>query len=107
MVAVLGLYAVIRNLSADLVLLGGCALLGVVWTLEGLVLLGRDLGGGVDPDPVTLYGYLLTGVMLAVAGVWVGLWERSRFGSAAVLIVAVTMAVLQMRLPQIWAGGFA
>lgn len=103
----LALYYVVRDLAADLVLLGACALLLVVWLIEAVTLGARDGLGGTVADPVTLYGYLLTGVALPVAGVWLGFGERSRWGSAAILVVAVTMAVLQLRLPQIWPGGFA
>lgn len=104
--AALGLYSAIRDLSADLILLGLMALLGVAWIIESAVLALADAGGGQVPDPVTLYGYLFTGIALAVGAIWLGLLERTRWGSAAVAIVAVTMVVLQMRLPQIWPGGF-
>lgn len=106
LVALLALYAVVRDLSADLVLLGGCALLLLVWLAQSAVLGARDALGADVPDPITLYGYLLTGAVLPVGGIWLGFGERSRWGSAAILLVAVTMIVLQMRLPQIWPGGF-
>lgn len=105
--ALLALYYVVRDLAADLVLLGACALVLVVWAVEAVVLGARDLSGGLVDDPVTLYGYVLTGIALPLAGIWLGAVERTRWGSAAILVVAVTTMVLQMRLPQIWAGGFA
>lgn len=105
--ALLGVYAVAKDLSADLVLLGGCALVGVLWACEFAGIVLRDLAGGTPPSAVTLYGYLLTGLLLAAAGIWFGLAERSRFGSAVVLIAVVTIAVLQMRIPQIWSGALA
>ncbi len=104
--ALLGVYSVVKDLAADLVLLGGCALLLIVWALQSAVLALRDATGGVVDDPITLYGYLLTGIALTAGGIWLGFGERSRWGSAAILIVAVTMAVLELRLPQIWPGGF-
>ncbi|MFC0674259.1 hypothetical protein [Brachybacterium hainanense] len=105
--ALLALLYVIRDLAADLVLLGACALLLLVWLGEAAALGVRDLAGGQVPDPVLLYGYLLTAVLLPVAGLWVGVWERSRYGSAAILVVALTSIVLQVRVEQLWPGGFA
>lgn len=104
--ALLGLYAVLKDLAADLVLLGGCLLILVAWGIEALVLVlaARDVA---VPDPITLWGYVATGIALPIAGIWLGLGERSRWGSAAILIIAVTMIVLQMRLPQLWPGAFA
>lgn len=62
--ALLALYYAARDLAADLVLLGACALSLLVWFTEGAALALRDLGGGAVGDPVTLYGYLLTGLVL-------------------------------------------
>lgn len=105
--AILSLYYAVKDLAADLVLLGACAILGAAWAVESAALLLQDLAGATVPDPITLYGYALTGLALPLAGVWLGFIERSRWGSVVILVVAVTTAVLQMRLPQIWPGGFA
>lgn len=105
--AALAAYYTVRDLAADLVLLGAVALVLLVWAGLGLALLLRDMGGGEVTDPVTLYGYLLTGLVLPVGGVWLGIWERTRWGSLAIGVVALTLAVLVMRLEEIWPGGFA
>ena len=105
--ALLGLYYALRDLNADLVLLGACVLLTGAWAVLGLALGLRDLGCGTPPDRITLYGYLLTALVLAIGGGWIGLVERSRWGSLVIAIAAVVSAVLLMRLHQIWPGGFA
>ena len=75
LVALLGLYYTARDLSADLVLLGATALLALVWLVLGIALGLRDLGGGHPaPERVTLYGYLLTALLMAVGGGWVGIF---------------------------------
>lgn len=79
--ALLGLYYALRELNADLILLGACALLTVGWVVLGIALGLRDLGGGSPEDPITLYGYLLTAVVLVVGGGWLGVFERSRWGA--------------------------
>lgn len=105
--AVLAIYYTARDLNADLVLLGACVLVILVWAVEFAALGLRDLGGGTVPDPITLYGYLLTGLALPVGGGWLGLFERTRWGSLAIGLAVLTLMVLQMRLGQIWPGGFA
>ena len=108
LVALLGLYYTVRDLSADLVLLGATALLALVWLVLGIALGLRDLGGGHPaPERITLYGYLLTALLMAVGGGWVGIFERSRWGSLVITVCAVVSAVLLMRTHQIWPGGFA
>ncbi len=103
----LALYYTLRDLSADLILLAGALLSALVWVLLGVVLTLRDLGGGAPPERVTLYGYLLTAVVMTVGGGWMGLFERSRWGSLVVAVGALVPIVLLMRLHQIWPGGFA
>jgi len=105
--ALLGLYYALRDLNADLVLLGACALLAGGWLVLGIALGMKDLAAGPPPDRVTLYGYLLTALLLAVGGGWIGIFERSRWGSLVIGVAALVSAVLLMRLHQIWPGGFA
>lgn len=105
--AALAGYYTARDLRSDLVLLGAAALCALIWILEGAVLLMRDVAGGAVADPVTLYGYVLTAIALPIGGAWVSLMERSRWGSLAIGIAAATLIVLQLRVEQIWPGGFA
>lgn len=105
--ALLGIYYTARDLSADLVLLGACALLAAAWAVLGVALGLKDLAGGNPPERVTLYGYLVTALLMAVGGGWVGLFERSRWGSLVIAICAGVSVVLLMRLEQIWPGGLA
>lgn len=104
--ALLGLYYTVKEYSADLVLLGAALLTALVWGGECIGLIVRSLGGPGPSDPITLWGYALTGLLLPVGGAWLGLFERSKWGSLAVCITAATLIVLQMRLAQIWPGGF-
>lgn len=105
--AALAFYYSARDLSADLVLLGACAAVLLIWLVQLAALGLRDLGGAPVTDPVLLYGYLLTGLALPVGGGWIGVWERTRWGSLAIGAVAVTLMILELRVQQIWPGGFA
>lgn len=61
-------------------------------------------GRGTD-DAVTFWGYLITSlVLLPVAAAW-AFAERTRWSSAVLLVATVTVAFLQLRLVQVWAGG--
>lgn len=102
----LGLYYTVKEYKADLVLLGAALLTTIVWGVETLALVVRAVGGPGPEDPITLWGYALTGLVLPLAGAWLGVFERSKWGSLAICITAVTLIVLQMRLIQIWPGGF-
>ncbi|MGY5764590.1 hypothetical protein ACXET9_05235 [Brachybacterium sp. DNPG3] len=105
--AVLAIYYTAKDLSADLVLLGAAAAVFLVWLVQAVALGVRDLAGGVVDDPITLYGYLLTAVALPLAAGWISVWERSRWGSLTIAVASLTSLVLEMRVHQIWAGGFA
>jgi hypothetical protein len=84
--------------------------MGVVWVLvaaQGVVATVR-LAGGAGPattsDTVTFVGYLLTTVLLPVAGVVLARMEPTRWGSALVGAAAVIVPVLVVRMLQVWNG---
>jgi hypothetical protein len=106
--AALALYYALRDLSADLVLLGACALTALGWIVLGAALGLRDVGStGPPPERITLYGYVLTGLVMVIGGGWVGTFERTRWGSVVIAVVCATTLILLMRIHQIWPGGFA
>ncbi|MBK0330079.1 MULTISPECIES: hypothetical protein [Brachybacterium] len=103
--AALALLYVAKSLAADFLLLAGPAAIMLVWLIEGLVWAYQDMTVGPAPDRITLYGYLLTGLVMPLGAAWLGATERTRWGSAGIALAAITQLVLQMRLPQIWPGG--
>ncbi|MBB5831392.1 hypothetical protein [Brachybacterium aquaticum] len=106
--AALAIYYAAKDFAADLVLLGGSALTVIGWLVLGIALAVRDaMGESPAPDRITLYGYVLTGLMLSVGGAWLGMFERTRWGSVVIAVVSAVSIVLLMRLHQIWPGGFA
>lgn len=59
-----------------------------------------------DPlDRVTFVGYLLTTVLVLVAGVFWGIADRSRWGNGVFALACATEAVLVVRLLSIWSVG--
>jgi hypothetical protein len=69
--------------------------------LIGLVV--AKLADGARPSSLpTLIGYLVaTPLVPLIGGLW-GAMERSRWGSAVVVVAALASAVLVVRLHQIW-----
>jgi len=60
--------------------------------------------GAGPADVATFWGYLVTTlVVLPVAAVW-AFAERTRWSSVVLLVAALTVAFLQYRLVQVWAG---
>lgn len=75
-------------------------------------LLGQLVGGVValvrtdrDVDGATFVGYLVAVVLVLPFAVSWAASERSRWGTGVLLIGCLTVAVLVLRLQQIWAGG--
>lgn len=60
--------------------------------------------GDGPADAATFWGYLVTTlVILPVAAVW-AFAERTRWSSVVLVVAALTVAFLQYRLVQVWAG---
>ena len=71
----------------------------VLLVIAGLQVGGVDLGGG---RAVTLFGYLLAGlVLLPIGFVW-SLAERSRGATAVLAVVGLTQAFVVVRALQVW-----
>ncbi|MBI0299238.1 hypothetical protein JBE04_33445 [Streptomyces sp. PRKS01-29] len=78
------------------------ALLAIVQLVIGVV----RLAGGADPHQgVAIFVAYLIGSALAVPiAAFMSLTERTRWGSATVSAAAVVLAVLEVRLYDIWGG---
>lgn len=67
--------------------------------IGGFVALGRT---DRDVDGVLFVSYLLTIVVIPVAATLWGIAEKSRWGSGVVVVAMLTVAVLAVRVEQIW-----
>jgi len=100
-------YLIVRDRPVDDPLFYGAAVLEVallVQLVAGCVALAttdRDVAG------VTFVGYLLTAVVTPPVGVLWGISEKSRWGTGVVVVAMVTVAALQLRIVQLWAGAGA
>ncbi|MBW1599683.1 hypothetical protein [Streptomyces sp. JJ38] len=84
----------------------GMALVTVL-ALAQLVVGVVELAGGGEPDEgsVVFVSYLLGCACAIPAVAFLSLSERTRWGSATVAAGAVVLAVLEVRLYDIWGGG--
>ncbi|WP_067802775.1 hypothetical protein [Actinomadura formosensis] len=104
LVAAYALVAALRNRAMDaghLAALGALEVLLIAQAVVGFV----KLSGGEGPDgPATFVGYLLGSLLIPVAGAGWGLLERSRWGSAVLVVAGVAVAVMIVRMNQLWSG---
>ncbi|WP_188195853.1 hypothetical protein [Nonomuraea sp. SYSU D8015] len=104
LLALASLIVAIRNRPMGMVLLVGFALLEVAVLVQlGFVIVAVAGGQGPD-DKATLWGYLAGEVVIPPAGVFLALAERSRWGSAILVVAGFAIAVMTGRLLQIWQG---
>jgi hypothetical protein len=70
-----------------------------------MVVAGVLIAGGHAPaDPFTFWGYLVTALfMLPLAGFW-AFADRTRWSSVVLIVAAFTLAVMQVRVMQLWSA---
>ena len=86
------------------VVLGVLLLVLVAQLVAGLVALATT---DRDVDGVTFVAYLLTVVLAPPFGAALALVERSRWGTASLLVALATVAAMEVRLDALWAAAGA
>ncbi|NUR90222.1 MAG: hypothetical protein HOY71_39615 [Nonomuraea sp.] len=105
LLALAALITAVRNRAMGTVLLVGFAVLEVLVLVQaGFVIAAMARGEGPDAKPL-LYGYMLGEAVIPPAGVFLALAERSRWGSAILVVAGFAVAVMTGRLLQIWQTG--
>lgn len=104
LLALVSLIVAIRNRPMGTVLLAGFAVLEVALLVQAGITVASAVGGEGPEGKVTLYGYLGGLVVIPPAGVFLALAERSRWGSAILVVAGFAVAVMTGRLLQIWQG---
>ena len=97
-------YVVIDRVTGP-VLVAGFALVEVGLLAQAVLGWFARVGTGRDVSGPVFVGYLIGTLLFVPAGVWWALGERSRAGTAALIVVGLVVPVLELRLGQIWAGG--
>lgn len=82
---------------------GGAVIEGLL-IVQGVVQAVIGANGDGPADPLLFWGYFATAlVILPFAAAW-AFAERTRWSSVVLLVAALTVAFLEWRLWQIWAG---
>ncbi|GAA2404998.1 hypothetical protein [Nonomuraea africana] len=104
LLALVSLIVAIRNRAMGMVLLVGFAVLEVALLAQAGLAIASVAGGEGPQEKATLFGYLAGTVLIPPAGVFLALAERSRWGSAILVVAGFAVAVMTGRLLQIWQG---
>ena len=83
-------------------LLGGLAAVELAALVQVLVAAAVVIRGDRPEEPAVFAGYALASLLVPPAGVVWALSERSRWGTAAAGVSALLLAVLTVRLRQVW-----
>jgi hypothetical protein len=102
--ALWALVRVLRNKGIDMVMLIGAAVVEVAVLVQLVVGIVSLVGSHRDVATLTFLGYLVGAVLIPPFGVAWGVGEKNRYGSAVLLVVFLVIAVMVLRLDQIWAG---
>lgn len=83
----------------------GAAVLELLLLVQAGVSLVALASGDRAVEPITFVGYWLTAVLLLPVGAFWAIGERSRWGNGVLAMTGFVVAVLVVRLQQIWAAG--
>jgi hypothetical protein len=73
----------------------------IVQSVVGFIAIARGSGPG---ETATAIGYLIGIGLLMPAGIWWAVVDRSRYSGLVMTIAAAAVAVMTLRLQQIWGG---
>lgn len=105
LLAALATVYVVLDRPAGPVLLGGLGLIELGLLAQAVIGIAQVAGGDRDVNGVVFVGYLLgTLLFVPAAAIW-ALGERSRAGTAGLIVLGLVVPVLILRIQQIWAAG--
>lgn len=103
-VAGFGALTALLNRPPGLLHLVGLAATEVLLLVQAVVAMGRMFTGDRPEGMATFVGYLLTAVLVVPLAALLGSAERSRWGSMIIAVAGVVVAMMTLRLQQVWGG---
>ncbi len=102
LLAVLGAASTVAGRRIGLVHLLGAGLLEVLLLVQAVVAVADMAGGTRLADPATFVSYLVSVLLVPVAGVLWARTDRSRWAGTVIAVAALVVAVMVWRLLQLW-----
>jgi hypothetical protein len=104
LLAAWSLVGVVRDRPPDRRQLAGAAVLELALLIQEAIATDRLVRGHRPDELATFIGYLVASLAILPLGVWLGLLERTRWGTAIIGFACLVIPVLVVRLQQLWAG---
>lgn len=99
-----GIQAARRRATSEAQMVGAI-ILEVALLVQAGIAVAKMVGGAELPEPVTFIAYSL-GILLPLPlGFYLAREERTRWGSLSLCFTAVVVAVMTLRLMQLWQAG--
>ena len=102
LLAVLGAASTVAGRRIGLVHLLGAGLLEVLLLVQAAITAAAMAGGARPADPATFVSYLVSVLLVPVAGVLWARTDRSRWAGTVLAVAALVVAVMIWRLLQLW-----
>jgi hypothetical protein len=105
LIALVATVYVVLDRPTGPVLLTGLALLESGLLVQAVVGIAQVATGDRDVNALVFVGYLLGTLLFVPAAAFWALGERSRAGTAALVVLGLVVPVLVLRVEQVWAAG--
>jgi hypothetical protein len=96
---------VVLDRATDTAMLGALVLLEVAVLVQVVVGVAQLAGTERDVNGVVFVGYLIGTLLFVPAAALWALGERSRAGTAALIVLGLVVPFLELRLDQVWHPG--
>jgi hypothetical protein len=98
------LVGVVRDRPPDRLQLAGVVLVELGLLVQEAVAVNRMVQGDRPAEMALFVGYLVASLVILPLGAWLGLLERTRWGTAIIGFAFLVVPVLVVRLQRIWEG---
>jgi hypothetical protein len=82
----------------------GLAVVEALLLVQAAIATGRMVVGDRPDQLATFIGYLLTAVLIPILAAMLGWSERTRWGSVVIAAGGAVVAIMTVRLQQVWHG---